>query len=463
MRLTQKISDYPIPLDELSFVMNLRLKNWGFTYTDIKWKSIKDLEDKELLKMVNTFRKQYVDRLLFDIVIKLENHNETIIEGSGSQNLTSDYDLTIYGPDIIYIITTFDEHFQNVFKTDSGTVFDTNLYGASFFFINHVCGNKKFYQCISKYNDNNGNKEIVNIINIKNNLDIVLQNIWAWISVIHSIPKNVNIDNFINFPDIIHLINFYKELLTQNNKEFYKLFIFEIKKYKDLSFKQNSSTIIKLKNSISHANFYADETYLTQGTFLHVVANMQMNYNIKLTYDEYVNSFIENFGKLIYEFNKSATISDYLYNIAKYMLRLIDAYSHFPFCDEIKSRELKKIFEIIQESKKQGDVKVSHKLTTFIWNSIFKSPMRRARGYSNLLSESINMREEKHKILDMYQKIYKDFIYEILLSIYTNYNPNKAYENLNAINSISIYDKFEEYGVSKEMLMPYFEKNIHIE
>ena len=42
-----------------------------------------------------------------------------------------------------------------------------------------------------------------------------------------------------------------------------------------------------------------------------------MNYNIKLTYDEYVNSFIENFGKLIYEFNKSATISDYLYNIAK--------------------------------------------------------------------------------------------------------------------------------------------------
>ena len=73
------------------------------------------------------------------------------------------------------------------------------------------------------------------------------------------------------------------------------------------------------------------------------------------------------------------------------------------------------------------------------------------------------MREEKHKILDMYQKIYKDFIYEILLSIYTNYNPNKAYENLNAINSISIYDKFEEYGVSKEMLMPYFEKNIHIE
>lgn len=50
----------------------------------------------------------------------------------GSLNLTSDYDVTLYGPCVTDVITLFNKLFGAAFFDSSSVVFDTNLYGSSF-------------------------------------------------------------------------------------------------------------------------------------------------------------------------------------------------------------------------------------------------------------------------------------------------------------------------------------------
>jgi hypothetical protein len=50
----------------------------------------------------------------------------------GSTNLSSDYDITLYGSCVTHVLRTFHSEFQRVFGDTSATVFDTNVYGSSF-------------------------------------------------------------------------------------------------------------------------------------------------------------------------------------------------------------------------------------------------------------------------------------------------------------------------------------------
>ena len=50
----------------------------------------------------------------------------------GSMNVTSDYDITLYGPCVTKVIQHFNRLFVKFFGKSSGVVFDTNLYGSSF-------------------------------------------------------------------------------------------------------------------------------------------------------------------------------------------------------------------------------------------------------------------------------------------------------------------------------------------
>jgi len=190
-----------------------------------------------------------------------------------------------------------------------------------------------------------------------------------------------------------------------------------MKLFKDIfKYKKDIDTVIKIKNSVSHANFYADEVYLTQGTFLHVVFVLQMGYDVKISIDEYMDSFIENFGKIIYEIKVSMNLANYLYNISKYVIRMIDAANHLKHIDKKIHKigeELKTLFILIQNIKKRGSLKIEEKVSSYIQDHIFKSTLRRSGAFTNLYDEESF---DKSKIMGLYNKLYNDYINPILIS-----------------------------------------------
>ena len=59
----------------------------------------------------------------------------------------------------------------------------------------------------------------------------------------------------------------------------------------------------KLKNIMSRCNFFAVESYFTQGAFYHIVVREGKKQKIPITYYEYLDSFIENIGDSLKDIN----------------------------------------------------------------------------------------------------------------------------------------------------------------
>lgn len=132
------------------------------SYRQISWKAIKSLDNKYCQDYSNQynnyskelclffgvqtnslaqclqilfwyFRKAIVDSIAIDCISK---HNNSVVAISvGSTNITSDYDITLYGKkytSISKVINAFNKMFNDVFSKPPDFVFDTNMYGVSF-------------------------------------------------------------------------------------------------------------------------------------------------------------------------------------------------------------------------------------------------------------------------------------------------------------------------------------------
>ena len=97
---------------------------------------------KILLAFINIVRKYYVDRLIQIITQQIFYHcdkktgidTKCSVVAVGSVSLTSNYDVTVSG--VIYpnrIVRTFNQEFAKFWGDFSSNVFDTNLYGSTFF------------------------------------------------------------------------------------------------------------------------------------------------------------------------------------------------------------------------------------------------------------------------------------------------------------------------------------------
>jgi hypothetical protein len=98
------------------------------------WENIKSLNENniEIQELFWLLRKLIVDSLLRKILLKITN--DVKVYSVGSSNLTSDYDITLYGAvkDKIFIINEFSKEFKKLFYEDSSIVFDTNIYGKAY-------------------------------------------------------------------------------------------------------------------------------------------------------------------------------------------------------------------------------------------------------------------------------------------------------------------------------------------
>jgi hypothetical protein len=326
------------------------------------WMNVKRIQG-ELLQIYNNFRSAYVDNLLKKIAQQIQCTRFCVANSVGSTTITSDYDITLTGPFAYLIIKYFNEHFRNEFNAESGEIFDTNLYGTTFLFFEPISNYKKYSTSLTKKPINC--EFVINTIDTGNSeLDIKNQHHWAYISIILSIFSSslqVSKQNDLEFINMLYknindtnrqlleyALQAFKKLTTRKHQkidynnihvmnEHYEQNVKETAKAKNVYEQSDNITNayingIDLKNKISVTNFYGSETYICQGTIFHVVGRLQSNYDgLDITLDEYYDSFLENYGKVLKEFylTRTDSISFFILTCIKYLHRMFDALVKF--------------------------------------------------------------------------------------------------------------------------------------
>jgi hypothetical protein len=322
-----KESKRTIGLSEITFKGDKYEIN-GKTFK-LEWNRIKKLANDPtqlfLLEYFEKFRKIFVDSLIY-IVIKsitsCDNSHKTFNKCTaialGTSSITSDYDINLLSDNPMInsrIIQQFNTLFSKHFKKNSSIVFDTNIYGVGF--LNRL-----------KY-----------VIPIEKRI----QSDIAFVKLIY-IEKKYKIDirsefdiNFTYFDTMYDNANtFYidKLSLKENGEKHYIETLQSIQnilgKGNDLSYIEKLSFEKQehVQSLISLANMYANETYFTQGAFLHVVSKLQSGENIEISETDYINSMLENFFEMSKEyaiFKDSVDENLFLKSSYKYLFRFYDA------------------------------------------------------------------------------------------------------------------------------------------
>lgn len=312
-----------------------------------EWNTLKKSVNQDTMRVLFNFRNNLVDQLINKIFAFYPKCHEAEVtcqsSASGSvgpeANVYSDYDLTVTGHfQVSKMIQIFNSIIQLVFNLTPFEAMDTNLYG---------------YSYMIPYKENFEYKNIwtVDTLNkyycIETSEDICLdQDKWVYrrlLSFIQTknplkhkdmVPISLIDDDQNKWFENNSLNNL--NALTQSKKYLEKMNYFEdlMNKYPDtITQKYNPEEINNVKKSIidalSFMNYYGDETYFSQGAFVHVVGTM-FYYNKETAENKarilkkyyVIHSMIENLAYFIHAYDKNL---DIFYAI-KYYQRFIDAF-----------------------------------------------------------------------------------------------------------------------------------------
>lgn len=125
-------------------------KKYESSPAKIYWRSVVSQSlrgSNNFLQEFGRVRKQIVDKLISIAFTNTEKFEsvfcETCVARSvGSNDPTSDYDITISGASSFHIVQEFYVIFRNIFEAEPGDVFDTNVYGGPTEF--HIWNQKQF-------------------------------------------------------------------------------------------------------------------------------------------------------------------------------------------------------------------------------------------------------------------------------------------------------------------------------
>lgn len=321
----------------------------------LRWENIKlyenfkdKNEDKQILLWL--LRKLVVDAILKKILLKYSNPGENFcdIYSVGSTNMTSDYDVSLYGDDNnkVIIINEFQQLFKKYFTEESSIVFDTNIYGKAYIYYGK---NTKFAKSIVTYSNTTTPAFYYlnfNIDGIGNTFNPNSQLMWGIIKFLKDLSEGFDEKIYNEYVKHLQKLNYeiidkavytLKFLLNQDEEKINYSSVMSMGKdiesiYKD-KYKDNKNILDKnIDILIEHdiialVAFYGLETYYTRGAFLDVVVNQQMlskqPYNkIKLSEIEYITSIVENAGFYLVHNTKSKYIIR-VYNTLTLLLTLI--------------------------------------------------------------------------------------------------------------------------------------------
>ena len=319
----------------------------------LRWENIKlyenfkdKNEDKQILLWL--LRKLVVDAILKKILLKYSNPGENFcdIYSVGSTNMTSDYDVSLYGDDNnkVIIINEFQQLFKKYFTEESSIVFDTNIYGKAYIYYGN---NTKFADSIVTQSNTTTPAFYYLKFNIEGIGDAFNPNsqlMWGIIKFLKDLSEGFDEKIYneyvlhlqkLNYEIINKAVYTLKFLLNQDEEKINYSSVMSMSKdigsiYKDKyneNILDNNIDILIEHDIIALVSFYGLETYYTRGAFLDVVVNQQMLSKqpvnkIKLSEIEYITSILENAGFYLVHNTKSKYIIR-VYKTLTLLLKLI--------------------------------------------------------------------------------------------------------------------------------------------
>jgi hypothetical protein len=334
----------------------------------LSWNNVFKYTTPEFHREYNALRKIIVDGILnvlseqFNCVKDINNLNENTYCGtvmSGSVNIKSDYDVTIYGPLSGKIIKEFYNIFGELFLDGSDVIFDTNLYGVAYIepykLINKTrMDDTNLYQLTQCVNEKCMFKTFKHIPITEKSI-IRDQRVWALVKFIQFCPYNYKkLEQYDKLtPDLKELFRKSQELFEKLStiEDEHKKYVYYIEKSNYLknvmekSFGENkndkahsykSNVKRDYFNNVASANYFADDAYYTQGAFNHIVGGQMGGSLSSITTDNYIDSFIENMSFILKTsqkfdldnkdcFNEVVYISKYYYRAYEALTRAYDS------------------------------------------------------------------------------------------------------------------------------------------
>ena len=321
----------------------------------LTWENIKSLNElnKEIHELLWLLRKLIVDSLLRKILLQLKRKSkiektDVKVYSVGSSNLTSDYDITLYGQvdEKVFIINEFSKEFKQLFNDDSSIVFDTNIYGKAYItfdkdpnytFVENCNTQEDFYYVKNDYSYANS------------------QLVWGLIKYFKDLRQAFDEDTYNGLfyfmdkkIDCEHLKICKKMLIYLKNKDQevvnYNYLLGIENKFMNIYKNDNKDSLLALTDYISLVNFYGIETYFTRGAFLDTVVNNQMcskeNPAIILNEIDYITSILENSGFFFLHNSKT-----------KYFIRMHDTVKKLIETNQNKYKKLYKSIEYTEMLK----------------------------------------------------------------------------------------------------------------
>jgi hypothetical protein len=368
--------------------------------TKLSWDNIKNLNNEVNKKLLWLLRKLIVDCILKSL---LKPESKLKIFSVGSTNLTSDYDITLYGNDIekINIIDGFNIKFNDLFSDTSALVFDTNIYGKAYIAFSEndfgeygsVVNNQQSFYYLKSGNENS-------------------QLSWALVKYITDLRDSFGEHIYNDLIDFMkdkldtNLLNYATEIrrnLKNKDEDFTYKNILGVQN-KILDFYQDKLT--GYNDYISLVNFFGIETYFTRGAFLDIVVNGQMCNNtcVDLTEVDLICSILENAGFFFNHNNKTK----YFVRVSKTLGKLVLKNNLYK-----EIHEIEELYKIVDTLKSTVDDKINYDKLYCKWIDIDNDTfdLNKCEKYPifNLLFKII------YKILKIYIKNNeindKDFIF----------------------------------------------------
>lgn len=363
----------------------------------LRWENIKLNENfkdnkKNKQKLLWLLRKLVVDAILKKILLKYSNPGENFcdIYSVGSTNMSSDYDVSLYGDDSnkVIIINEFQQLFKKYFTEESSIVFDTNIYGKSYIYYGE---NTKFVKDIVTLSDKTTPEFYYLKFNIKGTGDTFNPNsqlMWGIIKFLKDLSEGFDEKIYneyvlhlqkLNYKMIDKAVYTLKFLLNQDEEKINYSSVMSMGKdigsiYKNIEplYKEKYENEVRYNNKIEYNKeiidnnidiliehdiialvaFYGLETYYTRGAFLDVVVNQQMlskqsDNKIKLSEIEYITSILENAGFYLVHNTKSK----YIIRVYKTLTLLLKSIIYEKIELEKNKRDLEGIIQLFNKNK----------------------------------------------------------------------------------------------------------------
>lgn len=263
----------------------------------LTWENMKLLKEFNTKESLWLFRKLIVDTLLKKLIVKHNLYDKVQIYSVGSTNITSDYDVTLYGDnkEKMYIIKEFQKEFINIFHEHSSIVFDTNIYGKAYISFEPEypdlstqasCGNMSFYTL-------NESPSPASTI------------LWGLVKFFGDIEPSLGEKRFNEYIKFMYryakmslVEKSYMTLTYLRNRNTDIINYVELFKDEQEFVGSYKKKLLGIHDYISLINFYGVETYYTRGAFIDTVVNRQMckKTTVQLHPADLVASILENCG-----------------------------------------------------------------------------------------------------------------------------------------------------------------------